>query len=119
MKKEKVILKAIDWAQKKGMHNIKSIMDDYEDPTSFIHQKTEKPMIPDVTGFLRNKKRYIEIADRNTENLTRTITKWKLLSTIAMKKGSKLFILAPHGHKAFAERVVDKYQISSQVITLS
>lgn len=119
MKKEKMIRKAIDWAQKKGMHSIKSVIDDYEDPKSFIRQKTNNPMRPDITAFLRSKKRYIEIADRNTENLNRMVTKWKLLSKLARHSGSKFFILAPYGHKAFAERIVDRYNIRSEVQALS
>lgn len=119
MKKEKMIRKAIGWAQKKGMHSIKSVIDDYEDPKSFIRQRTSNAIMPDITAFLRSKKRYIEVANRNTENLNRMVTKWKLLSKIARHNGSKFFILAPHGHKAFAERIVDRYNIRSEVQALS
>ncbi len=115
MDKQKYITKAIDWAKKRGYSAIKANHEEFETPTQFTKPNEDQPYIPDVTGRKRNKKIYIEVATK-TEDTRRRITKWKLLSTLASMKGGKFFLLAPHGHKAFTQRLMDKYNLNAQLV---
>jgi len=106
----KYIEKAIQWAERKGFNNIKAKYDGYDDPASFTKVKGEKEFTPDITGKKMNNKFYIEVATKS-ENIKRQVSKWSLLSKMAELKGGKLILITPKGHKAFAERIVKKYNL--------
>ena len=118
MKKEKWYQKALDWVQSKGMHSIRSKYGSFDDPKSFILKGEDDTFTPDITAFQRSRKRYFEIANKNTEDRKRMISKWKLLSTLAFRKGGKFYLMAPYGHKAFAERIIKKHNLHSEVISI-
>ena len=108
---------AIQWVKKHGYHDIKANHESYEAPVQYRPANDGEPMIPDVTAVQSNRKSYFEIAVKS-ENMTTKISKWKLLSTLAQRKGGKLFLLAPKGHKAFAEKLVKQHQLSAEIIAL-
>ncbi len=118
MKNNKWIEKAIQWAESKGLNSIKSVHEDYENPTSFTLQNSGDTFTPDLTGIQRTRKNYVEIALKDVGNRSRKISKWKLLSTLAAQQGGRFYILAPRGHKAFAERIIDKYQLNSNLVSI-
>lgn len=109
--------KAIAWAQRQGLTNIKANHADFETPSQFKRPGEEQPIIPDITGFRTGNKNYIEIAEK-TEEVQRTVSRWKLLSTMAAMKGGKLYLLAPRGHKAFTEDIVNRYNLSANIISI-
>jgi hypothetical protein len=106
--------KAIDWARKRGFSNIKANHEDYEAPSQFARGEENEPFIPDITGLKTGGKSYIEIATK-TDMVHDKISKWKLLSTLAARKGGKLFLLTPRGHKRFAEEIVRDYNLSAEI----
>jgi len=53
-----------------------------------------------------------------TEENDRQVSKYKLLSTMAGMKSGKLYLLAPKGHKAYVDKMVKKYNISADVISI-
>ena len=112
MEKNEYFKKAINWARKQGISDIKAKYEGFEQPSVFTTVDSEKPFIPDVTGKKFGSKFYIEIATK-TENIQREGSKWKLLSTLAKMKGGKLFLLAPKGHKTFAERIIKRYNLEN------
>jgi hypothetical protein len=108
--------KAINWAQEKGIYNIKANCQGFEQPSQFTKFAEEQPYIPDVTGKKSGNKFYVEIVTKK-ENKQRSVSKWKLLSTLAKTQGGKLFLLAPKGHKAFAEGILKEHNLNdAQVI---
>jgi len=112
MSKSSYYQKAIDWAKKRGLSNIRANWVNFDPPSAFRRKKSDQPIVPDITGRKAggHGKWYVEIALK-TENKKRLISKWKLLSTLAAMRGGKLFLLAPHGHKAFAERILNTYEL--------
>ncbi|MBL7775691.1 MAG: hypothetical protein JNK89_06785 [Saprospiraceae bacterium] len=118
MSKELYFPQAIDWAQKRGFSNIKANWDDYETPSQFSKPDEDKPFIPDITGRTAHGKVYVEIALKN-DNIDRSMSKWKLMSTLASMKGGKLFLLVPKGHKAFTTRMLRKSRLhNAQLVDL-
>lgn len=101
---------AIDWAKKNGISGIKANCEGFEHPSQFTESNGERSYIPDVTGSILGNKYYVEIATK-TDNEQTSLSKWKLLSTLAKIQGGKLFLLAPKGHKAFAERILKNYNL--------
>jgi len=109
--------KALIWAKRKGLQKIKANAEDYETPTHFTKEGEEQPFIPDITGIQMGAKNYVEIVLKS-EDVARNVSKWKLLSTVASMKGGSLYLLAPKGHKAFAESVVKTHTLNAKVIYL-
>ncbi len=118
MKDKKWIERAIAWAQNKGIGSIKSVHEDFEDPTSFTLKRTGDKITPDLTGLRHTQKNYIEIALKDVGDRTRKISKWRLLSTLATRQGGQFYILAPRGHKAFAERIIKEHNLNSQLVVI-
>ncbi len=107
--------KAIDWARKRGFSNIKADFEDYESPAQFARAgENDDPFVPHITGLKTGGKSYIEIATK-TDMVIDKVSKWKLLSTLAARKGGKLFLLTPRGHKRFAEEIVKDYNLSAEI----
>ena len=119
MEYQKYFDKALQWARRKGFSEIKANSEKHEldSPASFSQPENDKEFVPDMTALKTGGKSYIEIAIKS-DNVRRVVTKWKLLSTIAKMKGGTLFLLAPHGHKAFASRLVKKHDIDAKVVSL-
>ena len=106
--------KAIDWAKKRGFSNIKANYEDFETPSQFARDGDDDPFIPHITGLRTGGKSYIEIATK-TDMVHDKVSKWKLLSLLAARKGGKLFLLTPRGHKRFAEEIVKDYNLSAEI----
>jgi vacuolar-type H+-ATPase subunit B/Vma2 len=118
MVKEPYFPQAIQWAQKRGLNDIKANWEDYETPSQFSKKDEETPFIPDITGSSTGGKVYVEIALK-TGDIERSVSKWKLISTLASMKGGKFFLLAPKGHKTFVSRMLEKYRMhNAQVVDL-
>ena len=120
MNKHKYIAKALNWAKSRRFTNIKANLEeeDIEKPKSFSRKDKDSSLVPDLTGNKLSKKIYVEVALK-VENIQKVVSKWKLLSTLASRKGGRLYLLAPRGHKAFAERILNKYDLpNAQVIAL-
>lgn len=114
--KNKLFNKAIQWARRKGFKNIKANTDDYETPKTFTKPNKEVQIVPDLSGELRGKKYYVEIAVKEVDRQQQMVSKWKLLSTLASRKGGKLYLLAARGHKAFAQKIVDQYSLKNATV---
>ncbi len=112
------IERAIEWAKRKGINAIKAVHQDYEDPTSFTQKSTGDTFTPNLTGMKRTRKNYVEIALKDTDNRSRKISKWKLLSALATQQGGRFYLLAPRGHKAFAEKIIEKYNLNSMLVAI-
>ena len=109
---KKYIKKAIEWAQRKGLTGIKANCQGFELPSQFTKQTEELPYIPDVTGEKFGNKSYVEIVSKTVDR-QRSGSKWKLLSMLAKTQGGTFFLLAPKGHKAFAERILRDNNLSN------
>lgn len=122
-KKHDFYRKVTSWASKKGFKNIRANVEGYETPKSFNRQveEGEDVVTPDATATSFGSKSYFEIAVKpNDRGLRqRLISKWKLLSFLAERKGGQLYLFAPHGNKSFTQRIMDRYGIKAKFVSLS
>ncbi|MEM9917311.1 MAG: hypothetical protein AAF990_04405 [Bacteroidota bacterium] len=116
MKDAQLFEKVILWSKRKGFNNIKANTEGYETPSA-LKKPDGEVYIPDLTGNQLGGKSYIEIALKE-ENSIDLVSKWKLYSTLAARKDGKLYLLAPKGHKAFTDKLVEKYNISATVVSI-
>ncbi|MEL6124119.1 MAG: hypothetical protein AAFQ02_09355 [Bacteroidota bacterium] len=116
--KEEHFEKAIQWVKSKTKNEIKARHEGYEDPKSFTNASTDEVVMPDITFTSdRGRKHYTDIVIKS-DHPQQLITKWKLLSTMASMKQGKLHLLAPRGHKSFADRLIEQYHIEATVHAL-
>ena len=110
--------KAISYVKSKGYDKIRANAEGYDAPSNFRRDDDGgEIMAPDITAVKSKRKSYFEIALKDDE-LDHSISKWKLISAVANAQNGKLFLLAPHGHKAFAVRTVERHDINAEVIAL-
>lgn len=104
----------------RGYQDVRANIEGYETPAK-LRRKTEdgeeEVFIPDATGVLNGRKSYFELALKS-DNLQEVVTKWKLMSNLATYKDGKLFIVVPHGHLAFTNRILESYPIQAEVVKI-
>lgn len=118
-KPELLYQKVIEWVEKRGYSEIKANIDEFDTPSKFVRKidGEEQDVIPDITALKHNRKAYFEIAQKVADS-TLTVTKWKLLGTMAKVKKGKLFIMAPKGHKMFATKIINTYEINAELVSV-
>ncbi len=111
------VQKAMDWIVKKGYLDIKADLEGMELPKAFVQKSNNTSITPDLTARSLGRKFYFEVAMKSP-NSRDIVTKWKFLSQLAAMKDGKLIIFAPHGHRSFAEKLVETHKISARVVSL-
>ncbi len=111
--KLKYIDKAVDWVNKRKIQSFNANAEGYDQPKPFLNKRTNDYVCPDLS-FIdeRGNKSYVEIALKK-EDLRDTITKWKLLISLAAYKNGKLYLLCPKGHLSFIKKQVETYDLSA------
>lgn len=117
MSKENFFDSAIEWTRKQGFSEIKANYSDYDAPISFQKPNSDASYTPDITGVKMGGKSFFEIVLK-TEQVRQKVTKWMLLSTMAARKGGKLYLLAPRGHKSFAADIVEQHHLNAQIVSI-
>lgn len=115
--KKNYIEKALDWIEKKGYMEVKADIEGMEAPKSFTQKSNDQTINPDLTAMSLGRKFYFEIAMKTSETRD-VITKWKLLSQLAAMKDGKLIVFAPHGHRSFAEKIIEGHKIPAKIVPL-
>lgn len=123
-KQEDFYRKITNWANKKGFKNIKANTEGFETPKSFLRKTTtpeDDEVTPDATALSQGVKCYFEIAVKPNDRgiRQRLISKWKLLSFLAERKGGQLYLFAPHGNKSFTQTTMEQYGIKARFVSLS
>lgn len=123
-KDQELFERAIKWVKSQGFDKVRANIEDYDAPGAFRRQEGSggegdegELMTPDITAVKNKRKSYFEIAMKDDE-LDHNISKWKLISMVASAQNGKLYLLAPHGHKAFATRIMERHDITAEVIAL-
>lgn len=110
--------KALKWVEGKGFKSIKaSFAEDYNDPKSFVRSSNGNSVAPDITAESSSGKSYFEIAQKTSQKQP-LITKWKLLSQLAQNKNGQFVIFTPHGHKSFAQNIVEEHHITAKLVAI-
>lgn len=113
-----LIEQAVTLMKKKGFDNIKvDGLDEYERPKTMVQQSNGEEYTPDLIGFRNGQKFYIDIGLKN-DNIRRTVSKWRLLETLAQRKNNGFYLLVPRGSFRFVNDIVDRHSISVKVIKL-
>ncbi len=115
MSKEKYLDKAIAWAERKATVSLRSIHEDYEDTKVFTNKSTKEEIQADLSFTTHGGAKHFTEVVLKEENPKNLVVKWKVLSFVASMKRGKLHLLAPKGHKAFTERLVNRHNINAVV----
>lgn len=110
--------KAISWAETRASTPVKVDLEGFEKPKSFVNQRTSEEVAPDISFKGPNGRTNYTVIAIKQDNFQQMVTHWKLLATIVTAQGGKFNILAPRGHKTFAQRLVDQYGITGKIYSL-
>lgn len=120
MNKGNYIPKVAAWAESHGFDDIKANLpdDDFETPIGYERQQDNEAFIPDVTGKVLSEKFYFEVILK-TNKTRRLVSKLKLMSVLAERRGGKLYMMTPRGHYQFVKDLMDDNQINADLVKLS
>ena len=111
--------KAIGYVKSKGYDKVRANAEGYDAPTTFRRDEEGGIiMTPDITGVKSRRKYYFELAEKDLDLDVLPFPSGSSSASVANAQNGKLFLLAPHGHKAFATRVVEKHNIDAEVVAL-
>ncbi len=117
-KDQELFEKALTWVKSQGYDKVRANIEGFDAPGTFRRDTDGgEIMAPDITGVKSKRKSYFEIALKD-EDYDHNVSKWKLISAVASQQNGKLYLLAPHGHKAFAVRTIERHDIDAEVIAL-
>ncbi len=112
------IEKTVEYAIQRGYENIRAAqIEGYEDPVTLERKQDGVSFMPDVTGYKHGKKCYFEVAVKS-DDVTETVSKWRLLETLAGMRNSKLFLIIPRGNFRFTSDLVSTYNINAELVKL-
>jgi hypothetical protein len=112
--------RVIDWLDRHGYKDIKANIEGYDTPMGFTQQKDGELLVPDVSAKSLSAKYYSEIAKKPKDKniIQDLVSKWKLLSFMAKRKGGKLYLFAPYGSKSFVRDMMQQYNIDAELYYL-
>ncbi len=118
-KDSKLYEKAIEWVRRKGYSRVKANIEEFDRPSSFMQpgEGEGAAITPDITAVMRGNKCYFEIALKSDDK-QQVVTRWKLLDRMAALKEGKFYVFTPHGHRAFANRLVKQHDINAVLVSL-
>jgi hypothetical protein len=110
--------KALDWIYKRKFSNVKAKIEPFEPPKSFLRKNDDLTFTPDISATRAGKMSFFDIVLKK-ETRRQVAAKWRLMQELAARKGGRLYLFTPRGHKAFAERLVGKFGINAKIISLA
>lgn len=115
-KDDDLIKKILDsFVSRGGYTEVKANIEGFETPTALSSKGNDDRVVPDITALKRGGRWYIEVVKKEGE-VEKTVSKWKLLSTLGRSRSGGLILFAPSGHFAFAERLIKKHDIPAQIV---
>ena len=115
-KDDDLIKKILDsFVARGGYTEVKANIEGFEAPSALSSKDGEDRVVPDITAVKRGGRWYIEVVRKDAE-LEKTVSKWKLLSTLGKSRSGGLILIAPSGQYAFAERLIKKHDITAQIV---
>jgi len=115
MDKDAYLERAVVWANNKATISLKSISEGYENPRVFTSKTTHEEIQADLSFVTHGGIKHYSVVALKNENPKKTVAKWKVLSFLASMKKGRLHLLAPHGHKAYAEKLVNTHDINAVI----
>ncbi len=113
-KDDDLIKKILDsFVSRGGYTEVKANIDGFDTPSALSNN--DDRVVPDITALKRGGRWYIEIVRKDSE-MEKTVSKWKLLSTLGRSRAGGLILIAPSGQYAFAERLTKKHDIPAKIV---
>jgi hypothetical protein len=117
--REKFIAQVVEeLIQPRGYDSFKANVEPYDKPSPLVQNGSGDVFTPDITAVRNEQQSYFEIAQKN-DDVSRTVSKWKLLSLLAEMKGGKFYLISPRGHYRFTEQLVTQHNLNPQIIKLN
>ena len=109
---------ALRWIYRKKFYGIRANIEPFDPPKTFHRKRDDLSITPDITAIRNDKKSFFDIALKE-DSRRQVAGRWRLMQELASRNGGKLYLFAPRGHKAFTERLIGKYGLEADIISLS
>lgn len=114
---QEILIQSINHLKFLGYENIKTDLEGYETPKSFIKKGNDLIVTPDITAYKRTKKYLFELGIKSKKpKLLKT--KWRLLDVVARMKDQRFKIITTKGHYSFTYKILQDLNLDKKVIKL-
>ena len=114
----KIIEAAVTKLAALGFQEFRTDLPHHPDPIPITRLDSAKSkFVPDIVAERTGKKAYLEIA-KKPQDLERLVSKWYLLSKIAIMKDGFFGILTPKGTLKFTKEIVEAHNLEVQLIRI-
>lgn len=118
MTKIQYLEKAVKWAEKRSTTSLESISEGYKSPKTYMSKTNRDNIQADISFITVGGAQHYSVVALKDQDPQKLVTRCKVLSFMATMMRGDLHLLAPSGHKAFAEKLVFKYHINAVIHSL-
>ncbi|MCG2459229.1 hypothetical protein K8352_00550 [Flavobacteriaceae bacterium F89] len=105
--------KSIEYLEAHGFEGIKTDLEGYELPKSYLKKGSEVTVTPDIVARKNGRKYYFDISLKS-EKPKLLKSKWLFLDTLSRMNSNRFKIITTKGHYKFTDTMLDDINLSNK-----
>ncbi len=115
---EDFLTQTVNYLENRGFKNIKTALEGYESPKSFLKRGSDISVTPDIVAEKMGIKHYFEISVKSEKpNLLKS--KWMFLDALSKRNSSRFKIVTTKGHYKFTHTMLDDLNLEKNMIKIN
>ena len=112
------LTQTVNYLDNRGFKNIKTALEGYESPKSFLKRGSDVSVTPDIVAEKMGIKHYFEISVKSEKpNLLKS--KWMFLDALSKRNSSRFKIITTKGHYKFTNSMLDDLNLEKNMIKIN
>ena len=112
------LTQTVTYLENRGFENIKTALEGYESPKSFLKKGSDISVTPDIVAEKMGIRHYFEIGVKSEKpNLLKS--KWMFLDALSKRNSSRFKIVTTKGHYKFTHTMLDDLNLDKNMIKIN
>ncbi|THD69301.1 hypothetical protein E7Z59_02950 [Robertkochia marina] len=112
------LTQTVNYLENRGFKNIKTALEGYESPKSFLKKGSDVSVTPDIVAEKMGIKHYFEISVKSEKpNLLKS--KWMFLDALSKRNSSRFKIITTKGHYKFTNTMLHDLNLEKNMIKIN
>ncbi len=112
-----ILKDTIAYLESRGYEEIKSPIEGYESPKSYLKAGEDISVTPDIVAVRNGIKHYFEIGLK-TDEPSLLKSKWQFLKTLSQMKNQRFKVITHRGHYSFTDELLQELNLSNNLIRI-
>lgn len=115
---EDFLKQSVHYLENRGFKNIKTALDGYENPKSFLKRGSDISVTPDIVAEKNGIRHYFELSVKSEKpNLLKS--KWIFLEALCKRNSSHFKIITTKGHYKFTDTMLHDINMEKNTIKIN